>query len=264
MRSAASRLIIKSNSEFLKRYHELKQGDVVACMVNMGIGQEYLLLDLVQRGIKVFPAPVAQVASRSKCCQAELFQRWMHPLTRIVRKRSDMVRLVELYASEGVEDVITKLDRSDCGLGICKWRSAEDLFSNVVFSSRPPYPFVVQPFIPGCRDIRVVWIGDMYREAYWRQNSHGFRNNLHFGGSSGEYSLEPLEEAICSALMKRGDFPYAHIDLLKTNNGKVFFSEISLFGGLKGALIDDRAAADMRDAVLKGFLQALERRDDTA
>ena len=37
--------------------------------------------------------------------------------------------------------------------------------------------------------------------------------------------------------MKRGKFPYAHIDLLTTEDGHNYLSEIALNGGMKGSRI---------------------------
>ena len=257
MTGQPSRLILKTNSAFRKRFHELKKGDVVSCVLNLAPGEDYILLDLVQRGIHLVPSAISQLASRSKCCQAALLLRWMHPLTTVIRKKADLVRAVERYGKSGVHEVITKLDRSDCGLGICIWKDVEAVFSQVVFSTNPPYPFVLQPFLADCTDIRVIWIGDEYREAYWRKNPASFRNNLHFGGESGSYELAPEEEEMCRAVMMRGDFPYAHMDLLKTGEGEVFFSEISLFGGLKGALISDRKANAMKQALQEKLVKKI-------
>ncbi len=258
MTGQPSRLILKTNRAFRKRFQELKKGDVVSCVLNLAPGEDYLLLDLVQRGVFLMPSAISQLASRSKCCQAALFLQWMHPLTTIIRKKTDLVRAVEEYGRSGVERVITKLDRSDCGLGICIWECVEEVFSQVVFSKTPPYPFVLQPFIPECTDIRVIWIGKEYKESYWRKNPFSFRNNLHFGGLSGKHELSPEEEGICREVMRRGDFPYAHIDLLKTGKGEVFFSEISLFGGLKGASVSDAEANAMKQCLQDEFIQGLE------
>ena len=256
--SEPRRLILKSNTEFRQRFQKLKKGDVVSCILNLAPGEDYVLLDLMERGVIVFPPAISQLASRSKCCQALLFLNWMHPLTSVVRKKADLASAVEKYSKNGIGEVVTKIDRSDCGLGVCRWRSAEDLFNHVVFSSAPPYPFVLQPFIPDCTDIRIVWIGDKHREAYWRKNPGGFRNNLHFGGLSGKYQLSHEEESICRGVMERGHFPYAHVDLLRTEAGECLFSEISLFGGLKGAAIDVRQCAAEKEAVEKDFLQDLQ------
>ena len=257
MTSSPSRFIIKSNSEFRQRFHDLKKGDVVSCILNLTAGEEYILLDLMERGVRVFPPAISQLASRSKCCQAVLFMKWMHPQTFVVRKRADLVQAIDRFSQAGVQEVVTKLDKADCGLGISLWKSAEDVFNQIAFSRDPPYPFVIQPFLADSTDLRVVWIGSEYKEAYWRKNPWGFRNNLHFGGLAGQYDLAPEEEALCMAVMKRGNFPYAHIDILKAGNGEVYLSEISLFGGLKGAQISGPEAMQRKKAVEEDFLKGL-------
>ncbi|MBW2506041.1 MAG: hypothetical protein JRD19_03110 [Deltaproteobacteria bacterium] len=37
--------------------------------------------------------------------------------------------------------------------------------------------------------------------------------------------------------MARGRFPYGHLDLIITNTGESYLSEINLRGGIRGALI---------------------------
>ena len=55
--------------------------------------------------------------------------------------------------------------------------------------------------------------------------------------------------------MERAKFPYAHIDLLLEENGEVFLSEISLFGGTKGAKIDSRECSRLKKQVEEEFLE---------
>ncbi len=229
----------------------------MACMLNLKPFEEYIFTDLADRGVILLPSGVAQLASRSKCFQAYLMAELMVPHTRIIRGKKDLVLAIEEYARQGIGPVITKQDRSDCGLGINRWNSCEELFNHVVFSSSPPWPFVLQPFIPDATDIRVVWIGDKYLEAYWRKNSNGFRNNLHFGGESGGYELSPFERELCIKAMERGRFPYAHIDLLKDKGGRVFLSEISLNGGTKGASIDSATCSRLKRELEEELLRPI-------
>ena len=41
--------------------------------------------------------------------------------------------------------------------------------------------------------------------------------------------------------MKQGAFPYAHLDLMVTDDGTTYLTEINLRGGLRGAAIDSSA-----------------------
>ena len=61
--------------------------------------------------------------------------------------------------------------------------------------------------------------------------------NIAAGGNSHPYLLKKEEKDFCYAVMKRGKFPFAHIDLMTTGNGNKYLSEIALNGGIKGASI---------------------------
>ncbi len=182
----------------------------------------------------------------------------MVPDTRVLADRKDLVKTMNEYAHKGVGQIITKRDRADCGLGINVWRDCEELFNHITFSNHSPWPIVVQPFIPDAIDIRVIWIGNRHMEAYWRKNTASFRNNLHFGGKSGRYELDKKEQDLCKEVMSRGEFPYAHIDLLKTPGGEVYLSEVSLFGGTKGASINSVKCSMLKKEVEEDFLDSLD------
>ncbi|NPA95503.1 MAG: hypothetical protein GXO58_08775 [Thermodesulfobacteria bacterium] len=250
-------VVIRSNSQFRKERQALKKGDVVACMLNLKPFEEYVFTDLAHKGVTLVPSALAQLASRSKCFQAYLMADLMVPHTKIIRGKRDLVMAIEEYSRLGIGPVITKQDRSDCGLGINRWNSCEELFNQVVFSDSPPWPFVMQPFIPDSLDIRVVWIGNKHLEAYWRRNPFSFRNNLHFGGETGRHELDDTERQLCSRAMEQGAFPYAHIDLLKESSGKVYLSEISLNGGTKGATIDSAKCARLKRELEEEIVESL-------
>ena len=80
-------------------------------------------------------------------------------------------------------------------------------------------------------------VGD-YVESYIRYNPYNFRNNISSGGKSRPFTLNEECKHICREAMKRGKFPYAHIDLLIMDSGECYLSEIALNGGTKGARIN--------------------------
>lgn len=228
-------LVVRKNSELRRLYHRLSDGDLVAAVLRLDKGEEWIFLDLCSRGVTLFPSATSQLLSRSKAFQAQVFSPWMVPDTFVITGRRRLLAAMERYCAAGVGKVVTKSDRGDCGLGIHKWRSVEEVFNHASGPSLQ-YPFVLQPFVEDALDVRVVVIGG-YLEAYWRKNPHSFRNNLHWGGESGRYELTSRQEALCREVMERGGFPYAHIDLLVTCEGETYLSEISLRGGLRGAAI---------------------------
>lgn len=227
--------IIRRNSSFREEYNNLKPGDLVLGQLNLKPCEEYIFLDLLSRGVEVVPSPISQQLSRSKCMQSTVFAEYMIPHTAVVRCRKDLILISQQYSVNSIEKVITKKDRGDCGTGINLWSSVEELY-NAVSLNPAFFPFVVQPFIPDVTDVRVIILDD-YQESYWRKNFFSFRNNIHFGGSSGPYELNDEQLGLCKEVMERGGFPFAHIDLLITPENKTWFGEISLKGGIKGAKI---------------------------
>ena len=194
-----------------------------------------LVVDLLARGVKLFPAGVAQLSSRSKVLQTRMLSEYMVPGTRAIYDIHDLMESVNDYQRLGYGQVVTKKDRANAGMGINLWSSAEDVF-NQASCGVMPFPFVMQPFHQDCRDIRVIILDD-YREAYWRNNPDNFRNNLHCGGGSDPATITSEQQDLCCKVMTRGCFPYAHVDLMVTATGETFLAEINLRGGIKGAII---------------------------
>ncbi len=197
--------------------------------------EEFILSDLEGRGVTLFPSGLSQQVSRSKVMQARLLGQYMIPQTLVIFDQHDLLNGVNHYTHHDIGRVVTKDDCKNAGLGIHLWQSVEDVFNQATLSVLP-YPFVLQPFLADCRDIRVLKLGD-YAENYERFNPNNFRNNLHCGGHPKKCALTAEQENICQRVMERGKFPYAHIDLMVTPNGATYLAEINLRGGLRGAQI---------------------------
>ena len=225
--------IITDNRELYQAYEELEPGDIVLGRIRLTGMQEHLLLDLVSRGIHLFPAAGAQLCSRSKVYQAALLGGFMVAGTLPVYSMQDMLGVVTEYGRARVGEVICKLDRVNGGLGILRFSSIEDVFNQAALGSLA-FPFVVQPFVERCRDLRVVVLGETV-EAYRRHNPDNFRHNLHCGGTSLPWELSEEQLDFCHKVMNRANFPYAHVDLLLFPDGTYRLSEINLRGGLRGA-----------------------------
>jgi ribosomal protein S6--L-glutamate ligase len=89
-----------------------------------------------------------------------------------------------------------------------------------------------------------------YQEAYIRHNPHNLRRNLAAGGLSRSFKLNEGTSAFCQQVMKRGRFPYAHIDLMITEDDTCYLSEIALNGGIKGAAIDRQELEQKKKAII--------------
>lgn len=231
---AQSRLI-PDNDSLWTNFNSLKAGDVFIGRLRLKSTEENLVVDLLERGVQLFPAGLAQLSCRSKVLQARMFSEYMVPDTRAIHDLHDLVESINEYHRLGYGPVVTKKDRANGGLGINIWSSVEEVFNQASFGVMP-FPFVLQPFCPDCRDIRVISLDD-YLEAYWRDNPNNFRNNLHCGGRSEPTTLTTEQHDLCRKVMARGKYPYAHIDLMVAADGETYLAEINLRGGLKGARI---------------------------
>lgn len=226
---------IEDNEQLRALYAELGATDAFVGRLRLHPNEENLVVDLLSRGVRLFPSGLAQLLCRSKVMQATVFAAEMVPGSRAVHDLHGLMLLLPEFQRLGRTRVVTKRDRANAGLGINLWDSLEEVFNQASLGALP-FPFVVQPFHENCRDIRVVALGD-YREAYWRDNPDNFRNNLHFGGHSSPAELNERQWALCCRVMARGGFPYAHLDLLVTPGGESYLAEINLRGGIRGATI---------------------------
>ena len=252
-----AKLVIRDNSTLRAQYNSLRQGDIVVGRLRLRESEEPLLLDLSVRGVHLVPSGLSQLASRSKTLQTALFAPFMLPLTRAIHAHHDLVAAISDYEKNSIAAVVTKLDRRNAGMGVLFWQSVEELFTHASLGNIP-FPFVLQPFKAECRDIRVVCLGD-YTEAYWRHNPNNFRNNLHQGGQSKPCELSAEQTKLCRRVMARGQFPYGHLDLIITKEGKSYLGEINLRGGIRGAQIgpgeyQERVAA-IHQQLLDNYLE---------
>jgi len=248
--------IIRDNKSLFSQYSRLKAGDIICNRIRMKRGEEYVLVDLIDRGIKLIPSATSQLASRSNTLQVRLFGDLMVPQTVSVYDLHDLLEAICLYQRSKTGKVVLKHDRKNGGLGIHLFRDIEDVYTQAA-NNVLAFPFVLQPFVQNAHDIRVIIAGD-YIEAYRRSNPDNFRNNLHWGGVSCKWQLDEAQISICSEVMTRGSFPYAHIDLMQTRDGKNYLTEINLNGGIKGAAISTpelkKRKKDVEEMVLNEFL----------
>lgn len=252
-------MIIRNFRELMNSYRNLSEGDI---FIGQVIGLELkpaILMDLMQRGIRCIPSPLAQILNGSKAAQAHVLNEFMPSGTCVIGKRSELLEAVNRFNQAGFGPVVTKEDRLHCGRGILRWESMEQLY-NQRAHLKSIYPFVLQPYIEKFTDIRVVVV-DNYLEAYIRTNPHNFRKNLALGGKSTPCTLKKAQEAFCRAAMERGGFPYAHIDLMVTDKGEIYLLEMVLNGGIKGARIDRPALDRLKRQRLEALAEVNESKD---
>lgn len=244
--------IIRDNQTLATCYQQLKKNDIICGRICLKPGEEHLLLDLLARGIHLIPSALSQLASRSKAFQARIFSDFMLPGTLPIYDNHALLNASSLYKQQQYTKVVLKCDRKNAGLGIYVFNDIEEI-SNQIHRGSFPFPFVIQPFQVDYRDIRVIVLGD-YLEAYERVNPGNFKKNLHCGGKSIPYTLGDQQRILCEQVMRRGEFPYAHLDLMLKADGKSVLAEINLRGGLRGAKICAREYLGMLDRLHEQLL----------
>jgi glutathione synthase/RimK-type ligase-like ATP-grasp enzyme len=255
IRPAGDSMIVKSNRELRALYNELGGGDIFIGHLSQKFLKESMLIDLLERGVYCLPSALSQVLNSSKVTQALVLKDWMLPQTLAITRRTDLIDAINQYNKHGIGAVVTKQDGMHCGHGIRRWETIETLYSFMAFSDSS-FPFVLQPFHADFKDVRVIIVGD-YIEAYTRKNPYNFRVNIGLGGTASAFRLDSKMEQLCRAAMARGKFPFGHIDLMLTDTGECYLSEIALNGGIKGARIS-REELDQKKQVV---LDRLAKRD---
>jgi len=244
-------MIIRSSKELKALYHELRPGDIFISTLIYKHMKQSVLIDLLERGVTCLPSPLSQILNSSKTAQALVLKKWMLPNTFVITRRIDLLDTINEYNKLGITQVVTKEDHLHCGHGIRKWDTIETLYSFMAMSESS-FPFVVQPFLENFTDIRVIIVGE-YVEAYVRQNPNNFRMNISSGGKRYPYTLNKDQEKFCHAVMERGKFPFAHLDLHKTDNGENYLSEIALNGGTKGANVSRKELDQKKQDLLESI-----------
>ena len=232
-------VVIKNNQALFSTFHSLEAGDIICCRIRLKPGEEHLLLNLSERGIRGIPSLTSQLCSRSKAFQTRIFSWAMLPGTTVIYTIHDLLGVISHYGTCGIDRVVLKQEGKNGGLGVFFFNNIEDLYTQAAVNLHS-FPFVVQPFISSYRDLRAIIIGE-YVEVYERVSSGSLRHNLHCGGSHRPAELSSLQLDLCRKIMKRGAFPYAHLDLMVIDDTTTYLTEINLRGGLRGAAIDSSA-----------------------
>ncbi len=248
-------MIIKGNRELKDHYHELCSGDICIGTISSRHMKSFMLIDLLERNINCLPSPLSQILNSSKAAQALILKDWMLPHTCVITKRTELIETINTYNKNSIGPVVTKEDHMHCGYGVKKWDTIETVYS-FMSQSESSYPFVVQPFIENFTDLRVIIVED-YTEAYTRHNPDNFRMNIAAGGKSHPHMLKKEEKDFCYDILKRSRFPFAHIDIMITENGSRYLTEIALNGGIKGATISRKELDKKKQELLEKLTEKL-------
>ncbi len=126
---------------------------------------------LEARGVVFFPPLLAQLLALAKTAQARVLADFMLPGTFVAGGLPDLAARLSDVRFPG--PVVTKRDRAHLGLGVGFWPSLEALYSLAGLTPLP-FPLVVQPFLDGARDLRVVVVGE-HAEALRAPQSPGLQ-----------------------------------------------------------------------------------------
>ena len=135
-------------------------GDTIIGVLPLRPGEEIKVLDLAERGVAFFPPVLAQLLSRGKVAQAEVLGEYMVPGSFVAYALPDLAGKLSEFPAQA--PVVAKRDRAHLGLGVSLWPSLEALYSLAALQGLT-YPLVVQPFLDGARDVRVVVLADTSR-----------------------------------------------------------------------------------------------------
>lgn len=246
-------MIVTRYSHLMQCYAELGPGDMFIGRIPRSHLKSILLVDLAARGVRLLPSATAQLLSASKTAQAFVLQQWMVPHTRVIVRRKDLLDALGDYRRHGVAAAVSKQEQLHCGHGVRKWNDLDILYSCLSLDERQ-FPFVLQPFRSVLADVRIIVVGD-YWEAYARTNVEGFRMNLSAGGRTRPYVLSEDQTVLCRRVMARAQMPFAHIDLLITEEDDTCLSEISLSGGAHGAQVSQNELTKMKQQRLMALAQ---------
>ena len=228
--------IWKGKEQLLENLSKVQEGDIYLGAAAQKALPPAVVAYLLQKNVRIMPNLLAQQLSESKCAQAILLNEFMIPLTTPVFRRHDILRAMIHFQSGGISEVVTKNENMHCGHGVRRWRSLDDAYNQLGFEN-PFSPVVVQPFVKTFVDARLIFVGDELISAYVRESAGGFRKNLALGGNRQPFRPEEDLVAFCQAVMAKGNFPFAHIDVMILPNGAMYLQEIALYGGVKGATI---------------------------
>ena len=245
-------MIIRGTTALKAHYNELGPGDTVVGIVSNKALTQMMLIDLMQRCVRCLPSPLAQTLHSSKAAQAQIYRDVMLPHTLVALRRIDLIQAITHYNRHNIGPLVTKEDHMHCGHGIRQWENMEMLYSYIGLAP-DAFPLVIQPRAERFTDVRVIIAGG-YQEAYLRQNPHNLRQNLAVGGTSKPYEFKENLLDFCHQVMKRGKFPYAHIDLMLFEDETCYLSEISLNGGIKGASIARRELEQKKHTILENYI----------
>jgi ribosomal protein S6--L-glutamate ligase len=67
-------VIIRTNRELKEHYDELKTGDCFIGMLSFKKAKHRVLIDLLERGVLLFPSALSQTLGHSKVAQALVFR----------------------------------------------------------------------------------------------------------------------------------------------------------------------------------------------
>ena len=137
--------IIRDNQTFYTCYQQLKTNDIVCGRIRMKPGEEHLLTDLLERGIRLIPSASSQLASRSKTYQARVFSEFMLPGTLPIYDTHALLSASSVYRQNQFTRVILKCDRKNAGMGVHIFNNIEDLYNHASNGSFV-FPFVKTPF----------------------------------------------------------------------------------------------------------------------
>lgn len=134
----------------------------------------------------------------------------------------------------GGPPVVVKFSDGSQGLGVMLAESAMGAESIVGAFHVVNQNILVQPFLRGDGDLRLIVVGGRVVAAMRRRASDGdFRNNLHRGGIAAAHHPTPEERRVAVKAVRAVGLAVAGVDLLETPRGPLVL-EVNSSPGLQG------------------------------
>ncbi len=152
------------------------------------------------------------------------------PKTVVVERLSDAME----YFDQLGGDVVVKPVFGSNGVGIVRIRDKDEAYRVFKGFQLLRYVFYMQEFVPhGDYDVRVFWAnGDVV--SAMKRLSGGWKNNIHQGGKPEYYRVDDELRAVCGKIAEVFKADYLGIDLLFSEDGRMYVIEVNGIPGWRG------------------------------
>ena len=268
LRLAPEEFILGLDGEFTWRHRDVGVVEVAAVLPRVGSPLTQLgariLRHFAAQGRYCLNDADALLAARDKFGSLQILQAAGLPVPRTAyfAHASQKEALLDALAPP----VVVKLLSGSQGVGVNLAESREAASALLDTLLHLQHEAMVQEFLPGRSDLRVIVLGDRVLAAMERRASaQDFRSNLHCGGQARAWDLGVLDAQV-QELSRRAsaalDLDFAGVDLMRAADGSLRVLEVNPVPSLEG--IEKATGVDVAAAVAAWMHLQLESRGRAA